>query len=130
MTSTGNHRLAWQQGERALYADATVEIERDVHRGGMIQGVDAITQPWRVGVLFGLALAREALAGIVDFSGIVVVVTAFRGQPSDTTVTAAAFAAFHAVAKALNHPDLVGVFGFDESTGRFSIAFPTADQGV
>lgn len=121
MIKIGHHRLAWQKGVRGLYADITLKIEQGAEGVGTIYGIDSMNPAWRTGILFGLCLAKERLVQDVDWSRVSVTIKAFRGVPCDTTITAAAFVAFHAIAQAMDSIDIGGVFTFEETTGRFSI---------
>jgi hypothetical protein len=122
MKTTGHHRLLWQMGLKAKYADVTIEIAQEIDGGGTIRGLEKISPPWRAGALKGLALAKEALAGTVDFAKISITFAAFHGHAVDTNAAEVAYATFHAMIDALDRPDLAEVFRLDESTGEFSVS--------
>ncbi len=125
MAATETHRIAWQCGNFALYAEVALAVEREsgAVTAGSVHGLDAVAEQWRTGVMFGLSLLRESLIGEVDFQHVSVNITSFLGQPGDTTLMAAAFVSFHAAAKALS-VDVSEVFRFDDSIGAFQISIP------
>ncbi len=125
MAATGMHRIAWQRGNMGLYAEVGLTLEKESRAVAVVsvRGLDAVAEQWRTGVMFGLSLLRETLTGKVDFQHLSVNITSFRGQPADTTLMAAAFASFHAAAKALG-VDVSEVFRFDDSTGVFEVSVP------
>ena len=91
----GAGRLAWQRGPRALYAEVTVECAPGEAGGGATTLPADIEPSWAEGARFGVALFREAFA---KHAGAEVRVQRVRGQIVDTTVTAVAYATFHALA--------------------------------
>ena len=125
MEATGSHRIAWQRGNLALYAEVALSAEREAgaDANGSVVGLDTVAEQWRMGVMFGLSLLRESLIGKMDFRHVAFTIRSFRGQPGDTTLMAAAFATFHAGAKALA-VDVSGVFEFDDSIGAFLFSNP------
>ena len=127
MAAIGTHRIAWQRGHFALHAEVALIVEREsaTIRAELVNGLDAVAEQWRTGVMFGIALLRESLSNEVDFQHVSVNITSFRGQPSDTTLMATAFVSFHAAAMALG-VDVSEVFRFDDSSGVFQISIPSA----
>jgi hypothetical protein len=107
-----------------LYAAASVEVENPAQ--GAIE-LGEVPEQWRAGVLFGILLLREALWQSPDLRTAAIKVRVFRGQPSDTTMMAAAFVAFHSVAQALS-VDVGKLFVLDEATGGFSVASSTNEH--
>jgi hypothetical protein len=89
-------------------------------------GVGATTLPadvepsWAEAARFGVALFREAFArhATVD-----VRVQQVSGQIADTTVTAVAYATFHAVAEALR-VEARDRFVLDDGTGSLTVKLP------
>jgi hypothetical protein len=121
MELIGNRRLAWQRGVRALYAEIAIKIEDSEGANGSICGLETINGTWTPGIIFGIGLAKEWTKEIVDWANVSISIVSFRGMESDTTITAAAYVAFQAVADAARSPRVHGIFTLDESTGRFLI---------
>lgn len=121
MKSVGSCRLAWQQGNVALFADVTIRVDRVDNDKFSLGEVDGIADAWRDGIRFGFTLVQEALSSVVGLSGVSISIQDFIGQPCDTTSTAVAYATFHAIVDAIGAP-ITNVFSFDKSTGRFCIA--------
>ena len=118
-------RIAWQKGHWATYAEVAVKLETGGNEYDVAkpEGIDRVDPSWRAGVLYGLALLREKLPGVNVSNKVRVTITLFRGQPSDTTATAAAYVVFHAVAQEIA-PELLNDFTFDEETAEYVITSP------
>lgn len=109
-----------------MFVEVTISIERAKAANKAeetIAGLNKVPELWRTGVLFGLSLLRESLNGKVDFRHISITVTFFQGQPCDTMLMAAAYASFHASAKALG-VNASEPFRFGDSTGNFIVSLP------
>ena len=127
MNKQGRCQLRWQQGNVAIFAEASVKIERHDGDADRLHGIEIVPPSWQVGVGFGFSLFRETVAGIADLGNRTVTITSFRGVPADTSSTAAAYATFHAIADALEievERSVADRFTFDTATGTFCITIP------
>jgi hypothetical protein len=116
---TGKFRLAWQRGNRALYAEVSLACEWGEVLGCCVQIPPSVPDTWKAAVRFGAEVfAANALASESSARGLIVEVSSLLGQPVDTTVEAVAYVTFRALGDAMGRNDC-DAFMFDEESGHF-----------
>lgn len=116
---TGTCQLAWQDGPRAIFAEAHVMVKDNGNNDLTLVLPEGMEGAWEIGVRFGLELFRECNRS--RRSGCIVIEN-FQGQPLDTSIASAAYVAFHAIARAFNYQP-GKKFEFDATTGQFILGF-------
>lgn len=118
---TGSHRLAWQTGRSALFAEVSVACRWTDQRGFEVTVAADVPAPWQTAARFGAARFAEAALWQRPDRGLAVEVVSVRGMVVDTTVSAVAYATFRALIDAVGIGD-VEAFRFDPETGQFTLS--------
>ena len=121
---SGHHKIAWQRGQRAIYADVTLSLKVAADRLWHTEIPLGTNLSWAVGVHFGIEVFRGGIQGrSTSILPMAVVVTSIKGQTADTTSASVAFATFHALWQAAGIGDVLDkVFSFNADLGSFVIS--------
>jgi hypothetical protein len=116
----GSYRLAWQSGQCALFAELSLQCDWVTRPGLEMNVLSDVPYAWQVGLRFGGEVFAQAVLWRERGRGLSVRVESLRGQPSDTTVCAVAYATFQALRAATGNGES-DAFRFDVSTGQFTL---------
>ena len=121
MAMRSTKRLGWQSGQRVVFAEVTVSVEKRREGEWSFAVPDDCHPSWAMGALFGAAKFREALNSTSKgYMGAHVKIENVVGQPVDTTETAVAYVTFQALCAAMDER-VEKVFSFDSATGTFVV---------
>lgn len=121
-------KLSWQKGGFAIFAEVNADIERSGANGIEIRWNEEVEPRWSCAISFAANLFTESFAWEhPHVNQSTMRVLSIGVVPGDTSVTALAYVAFHALCAAYN---LEGehVLNFDRLSGSFSIRLPIFDQ--